>query len=167
MTLELRQRPGSRPAARPVTPHQQLTQNAPAALQDQLWQRMAGLPHVRTGASTISLPDTRALHLDPRHAAGPPAAFVPGSTEFGHLHGVGDGSLHVCLPEPIAAAAIEKGWAELHPAVRMGLFPPTLVMLYGPRDEAELETVWDLVQASYAFAAGRRPERSHSPTATR
>lgn len=153
-TVELRHRPGTRPVARPVTPHQQLTQNAPAALQEQLWARMAGLRHVRTGPSTISLPDTRALHLDPHVAAGPSEAFTPRSTEFAHLHGVGDGSLHVCLPEEVAAEAIDKGWAELHPIVRMGLFPPTLVMLYGPRDEAELETVWELVQASHAFALG-------------
>lgn len=153
-TVELRRRSGPRPEARPVIPHQQLTQNAPAALQEELWVRMAGLPHVRTGASTISIPDTRALHLDPEFAAGPPAAFAPGSTEFAHLHGVSDGSLHVNLPESIAADAIDKGWAESHPAVLMGLFPPNLVMLYGPRDEVELEIVWSLVQASHAFAIG-------------
>jgi hypothetical protein len=34
--------------------------------------------------------------------------------------------------------------------------PTTLVMIYGPRDEAELETVWQLVEISYAFARGER-----------
>ena len=28
-------------------------------------------------------------------------------------------------------------------------------MLYGPRDEAELTTIWELVETSYAFARGR------------
>jgi len=153
-TVDRYRRPGPRPVARPVTPHQQLTQIAPATLQEELWRRMACLRHVRTGPSTISLPDTRALHLDPEVAAGPAAAFAPGSTEFAHLHGAGDGSLHVCLPEPAAAAAIDMGWAEWHPVARMGAFPPTLVMLYGPRDEAELDTIWHLVQTSYAFALG-------------
>jgi len=37
---------------------------------------------------------------------------------------------------------------------RRGLAPPTLVMLYGPRDQAELETIWQLVETSYAFARG-------------
>jgi hypothetical protein len=27
-------------------------------------------------------------------------------------------------------------------------------MLYGPRDEAELETIWQLVETSYAYARG-------------
>jgi phospholipase/carboxylesterase len=85
--------------------------------------------------------------------AGPPEAFLVG-TEFAHLHGARDGSLHVALPTADATLAIEKGWAELHPLARPGVFPPTLVMLYGPRDEAELETIWQLVQISYAFARG-------------
>lgn len=28
------------------------------------------------------------------------------------------------------------------------------MMLYGPRDEAALETIWQLVQTSYDFARG-------------
>jgi hypothetical protein len=32
---------------------------------------------------------------------------------------------------------------------------PTLVMIYGPRDAAELETVWRLVEISHAFARGQ------------
>jgi Luciferase len=151
-TLDLPQRSGTRPKTRSTTPHQQLDQIAPAALQEQLWQRMTSLDDVHTGPSTMSLPDTRALHLDPRAANGPPEAFVPGTTEFAPLHGSSDGSLHLALPEAEATAAIDKGWAEPHPVVRLGLAPPTLVML-GPRNEAELETIWRLVQASHAFAS--------------
>jgi hypothetical protein len=33
-----------------------------------------------------------------------------------------------------------------------GLIPSTAVMLYAPRDEAELEVVESLVQASHAYA---------------
>lgn len=113
-----------------------------------------GLENVRAGRSGVSLPDTRALHLDPSSASGPREAYLTG-TEFAHLHGAADGSLHVALPRAEAGEAIEKGWAELHPLARQGMFPPTLVMLYGPRDEAELETIWQLVQVSYAFARGQ------------
>lgn len=42
-------------------------------------------------------------------------------TEFAHLHGARDGSLHVTLPAADAADAIEKGWAELHPLARQGV----------------------------------------------
>jgi hypothetical protein len=134
-------------------PHQQLSQNAPLSLQEELWQRMTGLEGVRPGGSHVSLPDTRALHLDPRLATGPGDAFFAG-TEFAHLHGASDGSLHLMLPVSVAGDAIHKGWSELHPVARRGAGPPTLVMLYGPRDEAELEVVWRLVQTSYAFARG-------------
>jgi Family of unknown function (DUF5519) len=151
---ELPPRPGGRPEARPGNPHQQLTQNAPADLQERLWQRMTGLDHVRTGRSVISLPDTRALHLEPQYAGGPATAFTPGSTEFAHLHGVDDGSLHLCLPEDQAVDAIAQGWAEYHPAVLMGMLPPTLVMVYGPRDDAELDVVAGFVERSYAYARG-------------
>jgi hypothetical protein len=152
-SLELPTRSGDRPTTGPEIPHQQLDQTAPPELQEELWQRMAALEGVRTGRSGISLPDTRALHLDPALPLGPPEAFMIGS-EFAHLHGTSDGSLHVVLPNDMAAQAIESGWAELHPLARRRQLPASIVMIYGPRDGAELETVWQLVKISYAFARG-------------
>ncbi|TMR25352.1 phospholipase [Nonomuraea turkmeniaca] len=159
----LPERVGPRPATYPEIPHQQLDQIAPAELQEELWQRMIGLDHIRTGASVVSLADTRALHMNPAHAAGPAMAPAKGpatmvareSTEFAHLHGPLDGSLHLLLPERDAAEVVEKGWGEPHPVVRDGRHAPTLVMVYGPRDEDELETVWELVRRSHAFASGQ------------
>lgn len=148
-------RSGRRPTTGPEIPHQQLDQTAPAELQEKLWHRMATLEGIRTGRSGISLPQTRALHLHPALALGPREAFMVGS-EFAHLHGATDGSLHATLPRDVAAQAIERGWAEFHPLVRPGIIPATHVMIYGPRDEAELETVWQLVEISYAFARGGR-----------
>ena len=77
--------------------------------------------------------------------------------EFAHLHPGRDQSLHATLPPELASAAIDAGWAELHPVARRGLIPPTTVMLYAPRDENELEIVYDLVLAAYRFAGGRIP----------
>jgi hypothetical protein len=56
------------------------------------------------------------------------------------------------LPLEIAEEAIEAGWAELHPVAMRGQIPRTAVMLYAPRDEAELEVIEGLVRASHAFA---------------
>ena len=134
-------------------PHQQLSQTAPEALQEELWRRMTGLGGVHAGRSGVSLPESRALHLDPPLARGPKEAFMVG-TEFAHLHGPADGSLHAMLPLDLVETVVERGWGELHPAARMGLVPQTTVMLYGPRDDGELETVWELVKSSYAFARG-------------
>lgn len=152
-TAVLPRRAGERPSTRLAMPHQQLDQTAPVSLQEELWGRMTGLEGVRAGRSGVSLPQTRALHLDPALALGPTDAFMVG-TEFAHLHGAFDGSLHLTLPGAVAEETIEKGWAELHPLARQGVAPRSLVMVYGPRDEDELETVWKLIEASYAFARG-------------
>lgn len=153
---DLPERAGRRPDTGPAMPHQQLSENAPAELQEELWRRMSSLEGVRTGPSGVSLPETRALHLEPDLAAGPPDGFMVG-TEFAHLHGPEDGSLHMALPADVARQAIDRGWAELHPLARAGRLPETLVMVYGPRDSDELETVWSLVTASYKNARG--PDR--------
>lgn len=52
----------------------------------------------------------------------------------------------------LPAEAVEAGWAEPHPVALRGLIPPTAVMLYAPRDEAELDVIEGLVRASHAFA---------------
>ena len=41
--LELPERPGPRPDTGPAMPHQQLSENAPAELQEELWRRMGSL----------------------------------------------------------------------------------------------------------------------------
>ncbi len=153
--IDLPQRSGDKPATGAAMPHQQLDQTAPLSLQEQLWRRMSALDGVRAGRSGVSLPESRALHLDRQLAHGPAEAYMVG-TEFVHLHGAQDGSLHVMLPAAAADEAIDKGWGELHPLARNGVAPATLVMLFGPRDEAELETIWRLIELSYAFARGSK-----------
>jgi hypothetical protein len=91
------------------------------------------------------VPGALAFVLDPATAAGPPEAFQAGR-EFAHLHPERDGSLHMTLPADLAAEAFEKGWGEPHP------FSGT-PLIFGPRDEDELEVVWRLLRASYEFAA--------------
>lgn len=152
--LDLPRRSGDRPRTREHNPHQQLSQIAPPELQERLWSRMTTLDGVLLGRSGVSLPDTRALHLRPTIAQGPGGAYLAG-TEFAHLHGQGDGSLHMCLPESVVVRTIRQGWAEQHPMARQGYLPGTLVMVYGPRDPEELDIVWQLVRISHHFA--RRP----------
>lgn len=137
-----------------MTPHEQFDQTAPVDVQRRLWRLMTGLEGVSVGPSGISIPSTKALHLHPRKASGPATAFLTG-TEFAHLHGEHDGSLHVALPFEEAAEAVEKSWAEYHPLAKIGVLPPSMVMLYGPRDDDELEIVWRLVQSSHQFARGK------------
>jgi phospholipase/carboxylesterase len=81
---------------------------------------------------------------------------VPSAGEFAHLHPTYDGSLHVALPPAQAADAIGKGWALAHPLAGVRL-TPGMVLVYGPRDEAELDTVAAIIETSHAYAQGVTP----------
>ena len=50
--------------------------------------------------------------------------------------------------------AQHAGWGEPHYLVHTGHAPPTITMLYAPRDKAERDVVLQLIRASYEFALG-------------
>ena len=58
------------------------------------------------------------------------------------------------LPAEARRSALDLGWAEAHPAVRIGCMHPTVVMVYAPRNAEELTVVLDLVRISLHFAEG-------------
>ncbi len=62
--------------------------------------------------------------------------------------------MHVALPPERASAALEKGWAELHPMAHY-LGNEGMVMLYTPLDMDELDVVFELIIDSYNFVTGR------------
>jgi hypothetical protein len=143
-------RAGAKPRTTPTNPHTQLDQIAPAALQEKVFSLARGLAGVVVGPSHVSVPGARAFHLP---ACGHPAAdgFML-AREFAHLHPPSDGSLHMSLPTGIVDAVVANGWAEFHPLAGKHGLPRNIVMVYGPRDDAELELVGALVRASYSGA---------------
>ena len=144
-------RQGPRPTTQRHLPHSQLDQQpADPSIREELARRCFSLPGVVERPTGISVPGARALVLEV--PAGPEAAFMVGG-EFAHLHPAPDLSLHVTLPTDVAEDAIEAGWAEWHPLVDAGELPRTVVLLYAPRDEAELDAVWQLVEASHRYAS--------------
>jgi hypothetical protein len=147
-------RDGPRPRTSRALPHSQLDQQPDARIRAALARRIWGFPGVEKGASGISVPGACALCLPPEVAAGPPEAFLV-DREFAHLHPHPDSSLHLSLPTPTAKEVVAAGWAEFHPLVGSGRLPPTVVMVYAPRDEYELEIVLGLVMRSYQFATAR------------
>ena len=151
-SLSLPRRAGGRPRTTHTNPHTQLDQQ-PGDLRwvEELARRVFALPGVVEQPSRISVPGARALTLAEGERTGPPEAFLI-EREFAHLHPDPDRSLHAMLPPEIVAEAVEAGWAEPHPVARMGLIPDTAVMLYAPRDEAELGVIERLVEASHGFA---------------
>ncbi|MFI0740636.1 luciferase family protein [Streptomyces sp. NPDC021100] len=134
---------------------------SPPSVRQALQSWMAAtLTGTRPGRSGISVPDSWALHLtDP---ARPGAVLMPpDGAEFAHLHA--DGSLHLSLDAADQEAVLEAGWGERHP-----LYHPqraNAIMLYAPRDEAELAVARQAVAASYAYATGRTPQPNPLPTA--
>ena len=145
-------RVGDRPRTTPTNPHTQLDQQ-PTDMRwsEELARRVFALPGVVEDASRISVPGARALVLAPGEPVGPPEAFLI-DREFAHLHPAPDHSLHAMLPTETVTEAVAAGWAEPHPVALRGLIPPTAVMVYAPRDDAELEVIESLVRASHAFA---------------
>jgi hypothetical protein len=151
----LPERVGDRPRTTPTNPHSQLDQQpADVGWVEELAERVFALPGVVEEPSRISVPGARALVLAAGEPAGPPEAFLIGR-EFAHLHPDPDRSLHAMLPAETVDDAVAAGWAEPHPVALRGLIPRTAVMLYAPRDQAELEVIESLVRASHAFARRR------------
>ncbi|MBX3563586.1 MAG: hypothetical protein KF730_03310 [Sphingomonas sp.] len=148
-------RAGPRPRTIPCAPHSQIDQIVPEAhaLALALIERVGGLAHVELGGSLRAPPGTVGLHLQPSACCGSARTFLLGR-EFAHVHLEDDCSLHAILPEPLRSAAIEAGWAEAHPLAGQPTVSPDTVMLYAPRDAAEIEILVQLVEASWRNAQG-------------
>ena len=136
----------TRPSLDHPQPHKQISQTAPPHMQEQLFMRAQTLAGVTVGKSLVSVPGARAFYLDETLARGPKKAFQR-EREFAHIHPAHDGSLHMTLPPDVYEDVLAKGWGEPHPV-------SGTMMVWGPRNEEELELVWNLVRVSYAYATG-------------
>ncbi|MEV6339974.1 luciferase family protein [Nocardia vinacea] len=147
--------PPHRPDPRPATtgreiPHDQLDGFSPPRIRAALVERAEALPDVFTGPSQVSEPGSLALRL--REPRGPWDAFLhPSRDEFGHIHR--SGFLHLTLPREIIPPLAAAGWVEPHPISRRPEWPDTIVMLYAPRDESELDLVTAALHASWRRAS--------------
>jgi Family of unknown function (DUF5519) len=151
--IDLPYRAGEKPKTTSSNPHQQLSQNPKPEVYELLLSKAFDFPHVERRPSAISVPGARALWLSEEIPGARPEAFLLGG-EFAHLHPPYDGSMHMMLPSKAVEQLLEKGWGEPHPMARRGLIPATAVMVYAPRDLAEVETVLQIIAASYRFACG-------------
>jgi phospholipase/carboxylesterase len=149
----LAERAGARPQVSWTIPQQQESDTSPTEIREQLFARIAALPGVSTRQSAISVPGARGFMVHREGGVPLDAFLVPRAGEFAHLHPAYDGSLHLALPPALAADAVAKGWAVGHPLAGVRL-TPGMVMVYGPRDAAELGTVTGIVEASHAYAVG-------------
>ena len=132
-------------------PQEQRSDHSPAEVQEQLFARITALPGVTTTQSAISVPGARGFMVPPAPETPLDAFLVPQVGEFAHLHPAHDGSLHLALPPALARDAVARGWAVAHPLAGVRL-ARGMVMVYGPRDAAELDVVAGIVAASHAYA---------------
>ncbi|MBM7785906.1 luciferase domain-containing protein [Tenggerimyces flavus] len=148
--MTLTPRSGARPATSDEGPHRQLDQHSSPELWGRLVHAATTLQGVVEGLSGVSVPSSRALLLDDlRNVTDPATSLNPEPPlEPVHLHGVTDTSLHLCLPRERAAEVCALGWGEPHGYVEHD----TEIMVYGPRDDAELAIVLGLIEESLAFA---------------
>lgn len=138
-------KPVTTPApARTHWPQSQVSDNAPPALQVAIVERVLALPDVSMGPSVISVPGARGFFLDDILFKAPRFS----GTEFGHIHPEWDGSFHLMLSPDLVNKVGWSGWGEFHPRTNQ------VVMVYGPRDEEELEIIFDLIKVAYRYSKG-------------
>ncbi|WP_420334164.1 phospholipase [Roseibium sp.] len=144
-------RSGPKPETTRQIPHSQLTQHGPDAVIERLHDWCFALPDVKNEHIGISVPGARALVLHEECDCNPDAFMV--GREFAHIHPHPDnGSMHVKLSAEDARDIIAAGWGEDHFLVTLGHYPPGLIMVFSPRDDAELKVVKRIVARSHAFA---------------
>lgn len=116
--------------------------------------RVFALPGTQEGHSQVSPASSRAVFLVGQpHERSPESSLAPGRRlEPVHLHGVEDTSVHLVLPADRGAELVRLGWAEPHGYADHG----TEFMVYGPRDESELEVVVAVIEESLEFADTER-----------
>ena len=133
-------------------PHMQIGIEPVQQVHDELLRRTFLLPDVENRPTIVSLPGGRGVWINERVSLAHAEAIVAGR-EFTHIHV--DGSLHAPLPFERALEAVASGWAERHPWADTRDGWQGLVMLFTPRDAAELEVVLQLVVESYNYVTGR------------
>ena len=148
-------RAGDPPRTTQDDPHRQLTQIAPVEMQEELVARGRTMEGTFLAPSLISMPGSRAFVLDDSTPTPVSEVFMV-AREFAHIHPFYDGSLHMVMPPHIVRQVVERGWGQPHPVAKLGLIPPTTMMVYGPRDSSELDVVLMLLRASWSYARGEQ-----------
>ena len=153
--LALPERIGPKPQTTSCAPHEQLDQNPSAHVYEKFKGSAFNFPGVERRPSIISVPGAEAMWLTKKqdHCCG--EAFLIGN-EFAHVHPPHDGSMHMMLPREAVGELLNRGWGEPHPMALIGVIAPNAVMVYAPRDDAEVEIILRIIETSYRFATDGR-----------
>ena len=147
-------REGERPRTGVQPPHLQLSDVSPRPIYQAMAQWGLGdlpaqMPFIRHHPTLISVPSSEALWLDESLPADRDVFMPPaGSREFAHLHA--DGSWHLVVDEILVQKIVDSAWGERHPWYDRGVLE---VLVYAPRNEAEMEVTQQFVLASIEHAS--------------
>lgn len=146
-------RRGERPRFAPKWPCPQLDQTCDASLHDALAVAIAALPGVTRQAAPFGAPGL-GFALDDELARGQPEAFIREGCFLALQPG---GAMHLSLRPEWAQKVVNHGWATVHPFARYmaGAVPPQSLVVYAPRDRAELAVAARIAAAAHGYAMGR------------
>ncbi|PCD38544.1 hypothetical protein AU210_007016 [Fusarium oxysporum f. sp. radicis-cucumerinum] len=165
----LPRRQGERALLGGIAPHRQLSQHAPTRMRTYIENLFtnAARQHPTILETKKSLYERHHdalfvshMLLESQPECLPNTAIIARG-ELGHVHP--DLSVHLYLSPADARVIIEKGWAERH---RLSVpetswvknkyaIASTYLMIYGPRDEAEMEVLRVILESSIGFMTGQ------------
>ncbi|KAG4429586.1 hypothetical protein IFR05_014935 [Cadophora sp. M221] len=167
--LDLEERKGGRAKLAGIAPHRQMTQKAPdpmkAPLNELFNEMVKNHPKLLETKRSLYEKHHDAIFVQ-SNLLQDPNSSIPASArisrgEIGHIHH--DASVHLYFSPADAKVLIEKNWAERHRLARTKPFlgrvnmfgvAGTYLMIYGPRDEGELETMKTILENSVKFMTG-------------
>jgi hypothetical protein len=116
----------------------------------QLLNDVLSWPHIESTLTSPNQLDKVSIRLQEIAATNDSSAFIS-DTEFARVL-LAAPTIILVLPLVCAHWAIVKGWAEPHYLHSFGLMPAGTVIVYAPRNQAELEVCYSLFFESYYFA---------------
>ena len=137
-----------------AVPHQQIDPDVFPELIASMSGQIFAFPEVESRPSTI-VDDATAIWLTSDFNFGRPECVIR-ERELGHIHA--DGSLHITLPHARIPGAADAGWIERHPWSTTRPRFSAYVMVFTPRDVAEVELIVDLVEVAIDFVRGSTGE---------
>lgn len=149
----LGRRKGTRPRLAAAWPCLQTEDEAKPEVAEALKRTLLDLPGAVPRMAPFDAPG-QGVGLEEDLARGQPEAFIGGSC-WVNLRP--DGSMHLSLRPEWAQKVIDRGWATIHPFARYmaGAVPPQSLVVYAPRDRAELNVAKRIAAAAHGYAVGR------------
>jgi hypothetical protein len=117
---------------------------------ERLVDRVLNWAHVEPVQTTVDRPSTIFVRLEESAIGSDSAAFIT-DREFGRIL-LAAPTIYLALPVIYAHRAVVRRWAEPHYLTSYGLMPSGTVVLYTPRDQAELEICSLFFWESYRYA---------------